>query len=134
MGKTLNQLYFEATGFTNDFSAQVAKIKTMEKADALAALKRVLWAIPGGVSNIGKDFKIALFKEFSDLLGDADINKDGEVDIEDILAITDEPIDVDVDGDGDVDDNDIALVKAIASTAEVAVADTDEDVEVEDEA
>lgn len=132
MGKTLNQLYFEATGFTNDFSAQVAKIKTMEDADALVALKRVLWAIPGGVSNIGKDFKIALFKEFSDLLGAVDINKDGEVDIEDILAITDEPIDVD--GDGDADDNDIALVKAIASTAEVAVADTDEDVEIEDEA
>ena len=132
MAKTLNQLYFEATGFTNDFSAQVAKIKTMENADALVALKRVLWTIPGGVSNIGKDFKIALFKEFSDLLGDADINKDGEVDIEDILAITDEPIDVD--GDGDADDNDIALVKAIASTAEVAVADTDEDVEDEDEA
>ena len=132
MGKTLNQLYFEATGFTNDFSAQVAKIKTMEDADALCALKRVLWTIPGGVSNIGKDFKIALFKEFADLLAAVDINKDGEVDIEDILAITDEPIDVD--GDGDVDDNDIALVKAIASTAEVAVADTDEDVEVEDEA
>ena len=129
MGKTLNQLYFEATGFTNDFSAQVAKIKTMEDADALAALKRVLWAIPGGVSNIGKDFKIALFKEFADLLAAVDINKDGEVDIEDILAITDEPIDVD--GDGDADDNDIALVKAIASTAEVAVAGTDEDVEDE---
>ena len=129
MGKTLNQLYFEATGFTNDFSAQVAKIKTMEDADALVALKRVLWAIPGGVSNIGKDFKIALFKEFADLLAAVDINKDGEVDIEDILAITDEPIDVD--GDGDADDNDIALVKAIASTAEVAVADTDEDVEDE---
>ena len=132
MGKTLNQLYFEATGFTNDFSAQVAKIKTMEDADALVALKRVLWTIPGGVSNIGKDFKIALFKEFADLLAAVDINKDGEVDIEDILAITDEPIDVD--GDGDADDNDIALVKAIASTAEVAVADTDEDVEDEDEA
>ena len=132
MGKTLNQLYFEATGFTNDFSAQVAKIKTMEDADALVALKRVLWAIPGGVSNIGKDFKIALFKEFADLLAAVDINKDGEVDIEDILAITDEPIDVD--GDGDVDDNDIALVKAIASTAEVAVADTDEYVEDEEEA
>lgn len=132
MGKTLNQLYFEATGFTNDFSAQVAKIKTMEDADALVALKRVLWTIPGGVSNIGKDFKIALFKEFADLLKAVDINKDGEVDIEDILAITDEPIDVD--GDGDADDNDIALVKAIASTAEVAVADTDEDVEIEDEA
>ena len=129
MGKTLNQLYFEATGFTNDFSTQVAKIKTMENADALVALKRVLWTIPGGVSNIGKDFKIALFKEFADLLGNADINKDGEVDIEDILAITDEPIDVD--GDGDADDNDIALVKAIASTAEVAVADTDENVEDE---
>lgn len=129
MGKTLNQLYFEATGFTNDFSAQVAKIKTMEDADALVALKRVLWAIPGGVSNIGKDFKIALFKEFADLLDAADINGDDEVDIEDILAITDEPIDVD--GDGDADDNDIALVKAIASTAEVAVADTDEDVEDE---
>lgn len=132
MAKTLNQLYFEATGFTNDFSAQVAKIKTMEDADALVALKRVLWTIPGGVSNIGKDFKIALFKEFADLLKAVDINKDGEVDIEDILAITDEPIDVD--GDGDADDNDIALVKAIASTAEVAVADTDEDVEDEDEA
>ena len=132
MGKTLNQLYFEATGFTNDFSAQVAKIKTMEDADALVALKRVLWTIPGGVSNIGKDFKIALFKEFADLLAAVDINKDGEVDIEDILAITDEPIDVD--GDGDADDNDIALVKAIASTAEVAVADTDEEVEDEDEA
>ena len=132
MGKTLNQLYFEATGFTNDFSAQVEKIKTMEGADALVALKRVLWTIPGGVSNIGKDFKIALFKEFADLLAAVDINKDGEVDIEDILAITDEPIDVD--GDGDADDNDIALVKAIASTAEVAVADIDEDVEVEDEA
>ena len=132
MAKTLNQLYFEATGFTNDFSAQVAKIKTMEDDDALVALKRVLWTIPGGVSNIGKDFKIALFKEFADLLKDVDINKDGEVDIEDILAITDEPIDVD--GDGDADDNDIALVKAIASTAEVAVADTDEDVEIEDEA
>ena len=132
MAKTLNQLYFEATGFTNDFSAQVAKIKTMEDDDALVALKRVLWTIPGGVSNIGKDFKIALFKEFADLLKDVDINKDGEVDIEDILAITDEPIDVD--GDGDADDNDIALVKAIASTAEVAVADTDEDVEDEDEA
>ena len=132
MGKTLNQLYFEATGFTNDFSAQVAKIKTMEEADALSALKRVLWTIPGGVSNIGKDFKIALFKEFADLLAAVDINKDGEVDIEDILAITDEPIDVD--GDGDVDDNDIALVKAIASTAEVAVADTDEEVEDEEEA
>ena len=130
MAKTLNQLYFEATGFTNDFLAQVAKIKTMEDADALVALKRVLWTIPGGVSNIGKDFKIALFKEFADLLAAVDINKDGEVDIEDILAITDEPIDVD--GDGDADDNDIALVKAIASTAEVAVADTDE--EVEDEA
>ena len=129
MGKTLNQLYFEATGFTNDFSAQVAKIKTMEDADALVALKRVLWAIPGGVSNIGKDFKIALFKEFADLLDAVDINKDGEVDIEDILAITDEPIDVD--GDGDADDNDIALVKAIASTVEVAVADTDEYVEDE---
>ena len=132
MAKTLNQLYFEATGFTNDFSAQVAKIKTMEGADALVALKRVLWTIPGGVSNIGKDFKIALFKEFADLLKAVDINKDGEVDIEDILAITDEPIDVD--GDGDVDDNDIALVKAIASTAEVAVADTDEEVEDEEEA
>ena len=84
------------------------------------------------VSNIGKDFKIALFKEFADLLGDVDRNGDGEVDIEDILAITDEPFDVD--GDGDADDNDIALVKAIASTAEVAVADTDEDVEVEEEA
>ena len=132
MGKTLNQLYFEATGFTNDFSAQVAKIKTMEDADALVALKRILWTIPGGVSNIGKDFKIALFKEFADLLAAVDINKDGEVDIEDILAITDEPIDVD--GDGDVDDNDIALVKAIASTAEVAVADTDEEVEDEEEA
>lgn len=132
MGKTLNQLYFEATGFTNDFSAQVAKIKTMEDADALVALKRVLWTIPGGVSNIGKDFKIALFKEFADLLAAVDINKDGEVDIEDILAITDEPIDVD--GDGDADDNDIALVKAIASTAEVAVADTGEDVEDEEEA
>lgn len=132
MGKTLNQLYFEATGFTNDFSAQVEKIKTMEGADALVALKRVLWTIPGGVSNIGKDFKIALFKEFADLLAAVDINKDGEVDIEDILAITDEPIDVD--GDGDVDDNDIALVKAIASTAEVAVADTDEEVEDEEEA
>ena len=132
MAKTLNQLYFEATGFTNDFSAQVAKIKTMGEADALSALKRVLWTIPGGVSNIGKDFKIALFKEFADLLAAVDINKDGEVDIEDILAITDEPIDVD--GDGDADDNDIALVKAIASTAEVAVADTDEDVEIEDEA
>lgn len=132
MTKTLNQLYFEATGFTNDFSAQVAKIKTMEEADALSALKRVLWTIPGGVSNIGKDFKIALFKEFADLLAAVDINKDGEVDIEDILAITDEPIDVD--GDGDVDDNDIALVKAIASTAEVAVADTDEEVEDEEEA
>lgn len=132
MGKTLNQLYFEATGFTNDFSAQVAKIKTMEDADALVALKRVLWTIPGGVSNIGKDFKIALFKEFADLLDAVDINGDGEVDFEDILAITDEPIDVD--GDGDADDNDIALVKAIASTAEVAVADTDEDVEVEEEA
>ena len=129
MGKTLNQLYFEATGFTNDFSTQVEKIKTMEGADALVALKRVLWTIPGGVSNIGKDFKIALFKEFADLLAAVDINKDGEVDIEDILAITDEPIDVD--GDGDVDDNDIALVKAIASTAEVAVADTDEEVEEE---
>ena len=129
MGKTLNQLYFEATGFTNDFSAQVEKIKTMEGADALVILKRVLWTIPGGVSNIGKDFKIALFKEFADLLKAVDINKDGEVDIEDILAITDEPIDVD--GDGDADDNDIALVKAIASTAEVAVADTDEDVEDE---
>ena len=129
MGKTLNQLYFEATGFTNDFSAQVEKIKTMEGADALVILKRVLWTIPGGVSNIGKDFKIALFKEFADLLAAVDINKDGEVDIEDILAITDEPIDVD--GDGDADDNDIALVKAIASTAEVAVADTDEDVEDE---
>lgn len=129
MAKTLNQLYFEATGFTNDFSAQVAKIKTMENADALVALKRVLWTIPGGVSNIGKDFKIALFKEFADLLDAVDINNDGEVDIEDILAITDEPIDVD--GDGDADDNDIALVKAIASTAEVAVADTDEDVEDE---
>ena len=132
MAKTLNQLYFGATGFTNDFSAQVAKIKTMEDADALVALKRILWTIPGGVSNIGKDFKIALFKEFADLLAAVDINKDGEVDIEDILAITDEPIDVD--GDGDADDNDIALVKAIASTAEVAVADTDEDVEDEDEA
>ena len=132
MGKTLNQLYFEATGFTNDFSTQVEKIKTMEGADALVALKRVLWTIPGGVSNIGKDFKIALFKEFADLLAAVDINKDGEVDIEDILAITDEPIDVD--GDGDVDDNDIALVKAIASTAEVAVADTDEEVEDEEEA
>ena len=132
MGKTLNQLYFEATGFTNDFSAQVEKIKTMGKADALVALKRVLWTIPGGVSNIGKDFKIALFKEFADLLAAVDINKDGEVDIEDILAITDEPIDVD--GDGDVDDNDTALVKAIASTAEVAVADTDEEVEDEEEA
>ena len=132
MGKTLNQLYFEATGFTNDFSAQVEKIKTMEGADALVALKRVLWTIPGGVSNIGKDFKIALFKEFADLLAAVDINKDGEVDIEDILAITDEPIDVD--GDGDVDDNDTALVKAIASTAEVAVADTDEEVEDEEEA
>ena len=132
MAKTLNQLYFEATGFTNDFSAQVAKIKTMEDAAALVALKRVLWAIPGGVSNIGKDFKIALFKEFADLLKAVDINKDGEVDIEDILAITDEPIDVD--GDGDADDNDIALVKAIASTAEVTVADTDEEVEDEDEA
>ena len=132
MAKTLNQLYFEATGFTNDFSAQVEKIKTMEGADALVALKRVLWTIPGGVSNIGKDFKIALFKEFADLLKDVDINKDGEVDIEDILAITDEPIDVD--GDGDADDNDIALVKAIASTAEVAVADTDEEVEDEEEA
>ena len=129
MAKTLNQLYFEATGFTNDFSAQVEKIKTMEGADALVILKRVLWTIPGGVSNIGKDFKIALFKEFADLLKAVDINKDGEVDIEDILAITDEPIDVD--GDGDADDNDIALVKAIASTAEVAVADTDEDVEDE---
>ena len=132
MGKTLNQLYFEATGFTNDFSTQVEKIKTMEGADALVALKRVLWTIPGGVSNIGKDFKIALFKEFADLLAAVDINKDGEVDIEDILAITDEPIDVD--GDGDADDNDIALVKAIASTAEVAVADTDEEGEDEDEA
>ena len=70
-----------------------------------------------------------MFKEFADLLAAVDINKDGEVDIEDILAITDEPIDVD--GDGDADDNDIALVKAIASTAEVAVADTDEDVEDE---
>ena len=129
MGKTLNQLYFEATGFTNDFSAQVEKIKTMEDADALVALKRVLWTIPGGVSNIGKDFKIALFKEFADILAAVDINKDGEVDIEDILAITDEPIDVD--GDGDADDNDISLVKAIASTAEVDVADTDEDVEDE---
>lgn len=131
MEKTLNQLYFEATGLTNDFSTQVAKIRVMEPADKLAALKRILWSIPGGASNIGKDFRIALFTEFSDILGAADINEDGDVNIEDILAITDEP--VDVDGDEDADDNDIALVKAIASTAEVATSDVAAVAEVEDE-
>ena len=136
MAKTLNQLYFEATGFTNNFEAQVVKIKELEAAEQLAALKNVLWTVPGGVANIGKEFKIALFTEFADILGAADVNEDGEVNIEDILAITDEP--VDVDGDEDADDNDIALVKAIASTAEVATSDVAatavvEDEEVEDE-
>ena len=133
MAKTLNQLYFEATGFTNNFEAQVVKIKEMEAAEQLAALKNVLWAVPGGVANIGKDFRIALFTEFADVLGAADVNEDGEVNIEDILAITDEP--VDVDGDEDADDNDVALVKALASTAEVATAEVAAivDEEVEDE-
>lgn len=133
MAKTLNQLYFEATGFTNDFSAQVEKIKAMEPAEQLVALKNVLWAVPGGVANIGKEFKIKLFEEFKGILGAADIVKDDEVNIEDILAITDEP--VDVDGDEDADDNDIALVKALASTAEVATAEVAAiaDEEVEDE-
>ena len=133
MAKTLNQLYFEATGFTNNFEAQVVKIKEMEAAEQLAALKNVLWAVPGGVANIGKDFRIALFTEFADILGAADVTEDGEVNIEDILAITDEP--VDVDGDEDADDNDVALVKALASTAEVATAEVAAivDEEVEDE-
>ena len=84
MAKTLNQLYFEATGFTNNFEAQVVKIKEMEAAEQLAALKNVLWAVPGGVANIGKDFRIALFTEFADILGAADVTEDGEVNIEDI--------------------------------------------------
>jgi hypothetical protein len=132
MAKTLNnQLYFEATGFTNNFEAQVEKIKVMEDADKLAALKQILWTVPGGASNIGKDFRIALFTEFADVLGAADVNEDGEVNIEDILAITDEP--VDVDGDEDADDNDIALVKALASTAEVATSEVAATAEVEEE-
>lgn len=131
MAKTLNQLYFEATGFTNNFEAQVEKIEVMEPADKLAALKGILWSIPGGASNIGKDFRIALFTRFADVLGAADVNEDGEVNIEDILAITDEP--VDVDGDEDADDNDIALVKALASTAEVATSDVATVAEVEDD-
>lgn len=131
MAKTLNQLYFEATGFTNDFDAQVKKIEAMEDADKLTALKGILWSIPGGVSNIGKDFRIALFTRFAGVLGAADVNEDGDVNIEDILAITDEP--VDVDGDEDADDNDIALVKALASTAEVATSDVAATTEVEDD-
>ena len=117
--KSLSQLYFEATGLTQvNVEEIVENIKSMEKDDAIDAIGKLLWKIPGGATSKGSEFKNALFVEWPDLLGAADVDGDGDVDVDDVEKMNESP--VDIDGDGELDADDMALLKSlIASTAEI---------------
>ena len=122
--KSLSQLYFEATGLTQvNVEEIVENIKSMEKADAIDAIGKLLWKIPGGATSKGSEFKNALFVELPELLGAADVDKDGDVDVDDVVNMEESP--VDIDGDEELTSDDMALLKSlVASTAEIVSDET----------
>jgi hypothetical protein len=122
--KSLSQLYFEATGLTQvNVEEIVENIKSMEKADAIDAIGKLLWKIPGGATSKGSEFKKALFAELPELLGAADVDGDGDVDADDVVKMEESP--VDIDGDEELTSDDMALLKSlVASTAEIVSDET----------
>lgn len=114
MANELKQLFFAATGETHfDVDAFVAQVKEMKTAEEqMAAISRLMWRIPGGVANKGKEFKAALMDAVNGTLAvvDADLNEDEKIDEKDFEL----------------------LDELFASTAQV-VTDEEDDVLVEDE-
>jgi hypothetical protein len=130
MAKTLNQLYFEATGNTiTDVEALVVKLnKTGEGAmtddEKNAVINRILWSLPGGASGVSVPFLAAFANAVNTLEDiDADVNKDDVVNAADIEAYKELETKTDINNDGDVDDEDIAFIETLVSTAEI-VAET----------
>lgn len=103
--KSLNELFFEATGATMDLESYLADLP---KEAHLDAVKRILFMTPGGAANIGG--------EFIERLSALNIDVDGDGDADDIIKL-----DLDADGDTDADDVEVfeAIESAITSTAEI---------------
>ena len=103
--KSLNELFFEATGATMDLELY---LQNLPKEAHLDAIKRILFMTPGGAANIGA--------EFIERLSALNIDVDGDGKVDDVIKL-----DLDADGDTDPDDVEVfeAIESAITSSAEI---------------
>lgn len=117
---TLNQLYTLSTGLTKtNIDKLTEDIGKLDPKDQKKVIGRLLWSIPGGVhkSVYTNKFKTQFTKELSDsIIKNADIDGDGDIDINDLNLFNNAPIDID--NDGIINDNDLAFLKALMTNGE----------------
>ena len=117
--KSLNELFFEATGATMDLESY---LKELPKEAHLDAIKRILYMTPGGAANIGAEF----IERLSAL--NVDVDGDGKAD-------NTVKLDLDADGNTDNDADDIKIFKDIESviTSSAEIVETTADAPKTDE-